>query len=159
MRERRRAAVRPAALKPAAKRLRRCPQRRASAGSAAKRPGDAARGEAGKAAPPTKSAAPQAIAATSAPAAAVPAPAPVAPVAVEARAEPAAPASFRAGGDATGVVLVANGKRYSPGEVPPGTYTIEASFGGQAPTAAGSITLAAGQSVTIQCNGAFMKCR
>lgn len=69
------------------------------------------------------------------------------------------PASFKASGDADAVFLVAGGKRYSPGDLPAGTYTIEASFGGQAPTAAGSITLSAGQTATVKCNGSFMKCR
>ncbi|GDX78919.1 hypothetical protein LBMAG42_07300 [Deltaproteobacteria bacterium] len=91
-----------------------------------------------------------------------PAPVPVAapPVAEVAAPPPAAgPASFKAAGDADAVFLVAGGKRYPPGELPAGTYTIEASFAGQAPTAAGTITLAAGQAATVKCNGSFMKCR
>ena len=94
---------------------------------------------------------------------ATPTPVPVAspPAAVEVAAPPpgAGPASFKAAGDAEAVFLVAGGKRYPPGEVPAGTYTIEASFSGQAPTAAGTITLAAGQSATVKCNGSFMKCK
>lgn len=93
-------------------------------------------------------------------AAPVPVPVPM-PAAAEVAAPPpaAGPASFKAAGDAEAVFLVAGGKRYPPGEVPAGTYTIEASFAGQAPTAAGTITLAAGQVATVNCNGSFMKCR
>lgn len=94
---------------------------------------------------------------------ATPTPVPVAPppAAVEVAAPPpaAGPASFKAAGDAEAVFLVSGGKRYPPGEVPAGTYTIEASFSGQAPTAAGTITLVAGQSATVKCNGSFMKCK
>lgn len=92
---------------------------------------------------------------TAAPAAAPP----VAAAEVAAPPPEAGPASFKATGDADSVFLVAGGKRFPPGELPAGTYTIEASFGGQAPTPAGTITLSAGQVATVKCNASFMKCR
>ncbi len=72
---------------------------------------------------------------------------------------PAADGSFSVTGDADSAWLVAGGKRYSPGPVPAGSYTIEASFAGGEAAVAGKVTIAAGQSVTIKCVSDFQRCR
>ncbi len=52
------------------------------------------------------------------------------------------------------------GKPWSPGELPAGTYKIEALFpGGSAPIVAGKITLEPGQSHTLNCVPTFKKCK
>ena len=45
-----------------------------------------------------------------------------------------------------------------PGPIPPGTYTIEATFEGESPGPAGTIELAAGQRVTLSCRSSLKRC-
>jgi len=75
--------------------------------------------------------------------------------------KPTAPARVSFSGDAEHVSLIGtDGKQHHAGEVPAGTYKIMARFPGRdTDSAAGSITLASGQSKTIQCFAAFMKCQ
>jgi len=49
--------------------------------------------------------------------------------------------------------------RFSPGEVPPGRYKILAGFGGADPVSAGELTLSAGQTVHLECDPDFRRCR
>lgn len=74
-----------------------------------------------------------------------------------AKASPPPKASVRIAGDATLVTLVGSGT-YGAGEVPPGTYTIKAIFGDAEPVGSGSVTLAAGQSVSVRCSAKFRRC-
>lgn len=85
----------------------------------------------------------------------------VAPAPVPTPAPPAAVAngSYRVSGDADSVVLVGAGGRYSAGELPPGSYSIEASFAGGAMAPAGKATIASGQAVTIKCMSDFARCK
>ena len=46
----------------------------------------------------------------------------------------------------------------APGPIPPGTYTIEATFEGESPGPAGTIELAAGQRVTLSCRSSLKRC-
>ncbi len=91
---------------------------------------------------------------TAAPAAAPQAPAPPAP-----RAVPVASGSVSVSGDADSILLVGAGGRFPPGEVPAGTYSVEAAFGGGALAPAGKVTVTAGQSVTIKCVADFARCK
>lgn len=45
-----------------------------------------------------------------------------------------------------------------PGPVPAGSYTIEASFGGGSPVAAGSLEVADGQRITLSCRASLKRC-
>lgn len=80
----------------------------------------------------------------------------VAPVEVPA---PALTGTVQLTGDADSVLLVGNGGRFPPGEVPPGTYSIEASFAGGLLAPAGKVTVAAGQTLTIKCLSDFARCK
>lgn len=82
-----------------------------------------------------------------------PAPPAVAPVA------PPANATVSVTGDADSVTLVGSAGRFSPGEVPPGAYTIEAAFAGGSAAPAGKITVTAGQAVTVKCVSDFARCK
>ncbi|MFZ5476633.1 MAG: protein kinase domain-containing protein [Myxococcota bacterium] len=107
---------------------------------------------------PAVTGAARASAATSA---APPDPAPAAPSAVPAPAsasEPA-PARFDHAGDASAAWLVQGSSRYEPGEVPPGTYRIEAEFDGAGVVPTGSVTLEPGERVTLRCDVAFQRCK
>ena len=61
-------------------------------------------------------------------------------------------------GDADSVKLVGRSTHTVPGPVPPGTYTIKATFGAMGEVAAGSVTVPDGGSVTLDCNGLFARC-
>lgn len=54
--------------------------------------------------------------------------------------------------------LVGAGGRFPPGDVPPGTYTIKAFFDPMSSVDAGSVTVKAGGSHTIQCSKAMSIC-
>ncbi len=73
--------------------------------------------------------------------------------------EPAgpAPAIVRQSG-ADVLALVSASGRFPPGEVPPGRYTVEATFGDATVTAL-QIHLSAGEQVTITCDASFKMCR
>jgi serine/threonine protein kinase len=82
--------------------------------------------------------------------------------------EPAAPveqpASFgvvNVDGDAVSVVLVdGNGRRRSPGRLPPGVYDLEASFAsGATIRQPGRVTVTAGRSITLRCVELLETCR
>ncbi len=62
-------------------------------------------------------------------------------------------------GDAASVAFLADTRRYGPGTVPEGTYAIEADFGASGVRRAGSVTVVAGQTRTVQCVQAFLECR
>ena len=66
--------------------------------------------------------------------------------------------TFHVTGDADKVWLTSEGRTAYPGDVPAGTWTIMAFFGAQA-TATGSVTLSAGDSVTIHCSAQFEACK
>jgi outer membrane biosynthesis protein TonB len=61
-------------------------------------------------------------------------------------------------GDAEVVALVAGDKRYPPGKVPAGKYTIEATFPGRGAVSAGTVTVPADGEVTVSCSRAFARC-
>lgn len=89
---------------------------------------------------------------------------PVAPaVAAVAPAVAVAPTATQTGtvrvtGDARQVSLVSGDARHSPGSVPPGSYTIEATFGESPPVVAGRVQVVAGATVTLACNAVFTRC-
>lgn len=62
-------------------------------------------------------------------------------------------------GDAEEVRLVSGATRLPPGDVPPGSYTVEARFPGRSLATAGRVTIAAGQTVTLTCDQSFAVCR
>jgi hypothetical protein len=65
------------------------------------------------------------------------------------------------GGSASRVSLVGgvNGREAVPGQVPPGTYTVEADFPDQAGVVAGKLTLAPGGAARIECDAFFGQCK
>ncbi len=62
-------------------------------------------------------------------------------------------------GDAVSVQLRSATGVYAPGEVPPGTYTIVASFEGRGASDAGQVTVESGETATLVCNSTFAMCR
>lgn len=60
---------------------------------------------------------------------------------------------------ADAVTLTGTAGRFGPGKVPAGTYSILATFGVGAPTPAGSVTVAAGQTVALRCDDRFKMCK
>jgi serine/threonine protein kinase len=87
--------------------------------------------------------------------------APPTPVAAPApRAKAPATATVRVAVDegTRGVQLLRDGKAYPVGSVPPGTYTIEATFGEKAPVSTGTLTVEAGKSYLVRCDSLFVKC-
>lgn len=121
------------------------------------------------AAPPAHAAAktPKPAAASEKPAPAVakiaadpPAPVAAAPVAAAPAAPVAeAPGRFNVSGDATNVRLSDGSKTWSAGEIPAGTYSVLADFPGVEGVKAGSVKIAAGERVTIHCDGSFQRCK
>jgi serine/threonine-protein kinase len=94
-----------------------------------------------------------------APVAAAPAPAPAPEPVPEPPPAPALPATGRLAvtGDAAEVVFKSGGQTFQAGEVPAGSYSIEASFGaGLVP--AGKVTVPAGGAVTLRCVASFKRC-
>jgi hypothetical protein len=62
-------------------------------------------------------------------------------------------------GDADRVELVANGARITlPAQVPPGSYTIDATFAGRAPMGAGSTHVLDGKPLIVDCSALFTRC-
>ena len=61
-------------------------------------------------------------------------------------------------GDATRVRLFGETKRYEAGPVPPGPYTIHATFPGAAAAPAGTIDIAPRQTVTLHCTRTNRTC-
>jgi hypothetical protein len=61
-------------------------------------------------------------------------------------------------GDATSVALVSGSARFAVGDVPPGSYTIEATFPGMEPVVAGRLDVVAGGQVTLTCQAVFTRC-
>ena len=61
-------------------------------------------------------------------------------------------------GDATRVRLFGESKRYEAGPVPPGPYTIHATFPGIAAAPAGTIDIAPQQTVTLLCTRTTRTC-
>jgi hypothetical protein len=62
-------------------------------------------------------------------------------------------------GDARQVQLrTADGARLPAGEVPPGSYVIEASFDAGSPMHAGNLVIRAGQRVTLDCRASTLSC-
>lgn len=89
-----------------------------------------------------------------------PSPAP-ATVEIETRPKPPAPAPRTATWSAQGadrVELVGDAGTFAPGPVPPGTYVIRATFGEKS-ASAGSVTLGAGDRVSLTCDADFRECR
>ena len=84
------------------------------------------------------------------------APATVKPAATKPK--PAGTARVVVEGEATAVRLIKDGKAAPLDRVPPGTWTIEATFPGRGAVAAGSVTLNAGERVTVVCRAAFARC-
>jgi hypothetical protein len=79
---------------------------------------------------------------------------------VEPAAQPAAtpvPGRLSVTGDASRVVFSAAGASFGPGEVPAGSYSVEADFGaGMVP--AGKVTVGEGAAVTLRCVASFKRC-
>jgi len=72
----------------------------------------------------------------------------------------AATGTVKVVGDAQEVWFVGGGERYAPGQVPVGSYTIEADFGGgRSSSAAGSVVVSEGQIHTVKCSRSFSTCR
>ena len=83
------------------------------------------------------------------------------PIKKRARAVPKGPtASIQFSGDATKVMLEADGRRYrASGAVPTGTYRILAWFPGTPdPVDAGEVTAKANQRITLQCASLMRRC-
>ena len=76
-------------------------------------------------------------------------------------AAPPSPAHVSVQGEVDELRLIDSaGKAWPPGELPPGSYKIEALFpGGAGPIVAGKLELAPGQSHTLGCNATFKKCQ
>ena len=93
----------------------------------------------------------------------VPEPTPV--VEVEPDPTPAVPVSMPTTGtvtlkgDQAKVWLRNSDGNYPAGDVPPGTYQVSVVFGDDKPIKAGNITLAAGQTITLNCVAALRTCR
>ena len=62
-------------------------------------------------------------------------------------------------GETQEVWLVGESGRHKPGSVPPGSYTVEATFDGWGTVTAGRVTVEAGQTVTLKCNQRFKNCK
>ena len=72
---------------------------------------------------------------------------------------PAARGTVRVEGTADRVYLTgSDGKRYGPGEVPPGTYTLTAVFGGDEVQQSEPVTVVARGLVTITCDAMMVLC-
>jgi serine/threonine protein kinase len=70
-----------------------------------------------------------------------------------------APGVVAVTGDASAVWLVgADGQRRAPGEVPPGSYAVMATFPDKGEISTGSVTVASGQRVELECHGLFWRC-
>ncbi len=89
------------------------------------------------------------------------------PVAIEAPVKAEAPVvapapstgAVKLSGDAERVVVTMGSTRVDlPAELPPGTYNILAWFPDMPSTKAGSLTVAAGDTVTVRCTAAFLQC-
>lgn len=75
-------------------------------------------------------------------------------------AEPVAVGTVHTTGDAGKVWLVAHGKkRRAEGDIPVGTYQIEAEFASGEPTDAGELDVGEGDDITLNCKAAFRRCR
>lgn len=73
---------------------------------------------------------------------------------------PAAVGTVHATGDAAKVWLVSHGhKRRAEGDVPVGTYQIEAEFTPGETTEAGELDVGEGDDITLNCKAAFRRCR
>lgn len=74
----------------------------------------------------------------------------------------AAPAADRGrvvvSGDAEKVELVGGGRRWTAGEVPAGTYTLEATFPGRGAVQGGRVTVTAGATTRVVCKRTFARC-
>jgi hypothetical protein len=69
------------------------------------------------------------------------------------------PANVRIEGDASKVVAVFEGKRFPlPGTLAPGKYDLLAWFPDISSAKVGTLTVTAGQSLTLQCTAAFVQC-
>ncbi len=88
---------------------------------------------------------------------------PLPPAMPPARPEPANPprasGTLTVVGDAVKVRLVGEAGSFSAGAVPAGEYTIRTQFAGQKTASAGTVTVFAGEDVTISCNQEFQMCR
>jgi hypothetical protein len=62
-------------------------------------------------------------------------------------------------GTASSVRLVgSDGRTFSPGEVPTGTYRLDASFGADGEQSIGEITVEPGATVRVDCDVRFTRC-
>jgi serine/threonine protein kinase len=68
-------------------------------------------------------------------------------------------ATVQVQGDVQRVWLVGDMGRHPAGEVPPGTYTVQAFFDEGTPVVTGTITVAAGETRTLTCSNALLACR
>ncbi len=74
------------------------------------------------------------------------------------RQEPAGMGRVRLRGNAEHVRLISGRGSFGPGQVPAGAYTIQATFRGQDPRSAGTVRVAADETVTIHCKAALRRC-
>lgn len=61
-------------------------------------------------------------------------------------------------GDVDQIRLLRDGTPFSPGELAIGRYALEASFGDGGWTRLQDVQLRAGQTLTVECRKAFMRC-
>ncbi len=69
------------------------------------------------------------------------------------------PATVTIQGDAQEVYLIGNGRRYGAGQVPAGSYLVEARFEGRGLVEAGRAEIEAGGKVTLTCDSGFALCK
>jgi hypothetical protein len=62
-------------------------------------------------------------------------------------------------GDASELYLMGAAGRFSAGELPPGSYTIQARFEGRGLVEAGHVEIPEGALVTLTCDSGFALCK
>jgi cytoskeletal protein RodZ len=69
------------------------------------------------------------------------------------------PARITVKGDASELFLLGSAGRFSPGELPAGSYTVQARFEGRGLVEAGQVELSPGAQVTLTCDSGFALCK
>jgi hypothetical protein len=62
-------------------------------------------------------------------------------------------------GDVEELLLVSAAGRFGPGEVPAGSYEVQARFPGRGLLSVGQAQVRAGQTTTVSCQAAFAMCK
>jgi len=84
--------------------------------------------------------------------------APAVPEATATPAEPAGPGRVSLGGDAVSAKLTGAAGSFGPGELPPGTYTAEVSFGEGSPVSL-RVQVESGNTTQLRCSRSFGNCK